>query len=73
MRPAWHRAIPNCRSRPERYHNAPGCCASRRSPPLRKAALRSREALWTTIGNLLNAFSPNECRNYLVNCGYALE
>jgi transposase len=40
---------------------------------LRKAALRSREALWTTIGNLLNAFSPNECRNYLVNCGYALE
>src|SRR5688500_6777276 len=33
MRPARHRAIPNCRSRPERYHNAPGCCASRRSPP----------------------------------------
>ena len=40
---------------------------------LRKAAARSREALWTTIGNLLNAFSPDECRNYLVNCGYALE
>ena len=40
---------------------------------LRKAALRSRGALWTTIGNLLDAFSPDECRNYLANCGYALE
>ena len=38
---------------------------------LRKAAARSREALWTTIGNLLDAFSPDECRNYLANCGYA--
>jgi transposase len=40
---------------------------------LRKAATRSREALWTTIGHLLDAFSPDECRNYLVNCGYAPE
>ena len=40
---------------------------------LRKAAARSREALWTTIGHLLDAFSPDECRNYLVNCGYAPE
>jgi transposase len=38
---------------------------------LRKVAARSREALWTTIGNLLDAFSPDECRNYLANCGYA--
>ena len=33
MRPARHRPIPDCRSRPGRYHNAPGCCASRRTPP----------------------------------------
>jgi transposase len=38
---------------------------------LRKAAARTREALWTTIGSLLDAFSPAECRNYLQNSGYA--
>lgn len=38
---------------------------------LRKAAARGRDALWTTIGNLLSSFSPAECRNYLANCGYA--
>ena len=40
---------------------------------LRKAAARSRDALSTTIGNLLSSFSPAECRNYLANCGYAPE
>jgi transposase len=40
---------------------------------LRQAAARSSEALWTTIGHLLDAFRPNECRNYLVNCDYAPE
>src|SRR5216683_1598429 len=38
---------------------------------LRKAAERSIEALWTTIGNLLDAFSPEECANYLRHAGYA--
>src|SRR4051812_5423689 len=33
MRPARHRPIPDCRSRPGPYHKAPGCCASRRTPP----------------------------------------
>jgi hypothetical protein len=33
MRPARHRPIPDCGSRPERYHNAPGCCASSLTPP----------------------------------------
>src|SRR3954465_6994856 len=33
MRPARHRPIPNRRSRPGPYHKAPGCCASRRTPP----------------------------------------
>jgi transposase len=37
---------------------------------LRKAGARTKEALWTTIGELLDEFSPEECRNYLRNCGY---
>jgi transposase len=37
---------------------------------LRSAAARTREALWTTIGQLLSTYSPDECRNYLANCGY---
>ena len=37
---------------------------------LRGAAARTRNALWTTIGQLLDRFSPNECRNYLANSGY---
>ncbi len=40
---------------------------------LRKAAARTREALWTTIGSLFDAFSPAECRNYLQNSGYAFD
>jgi hypothetical protein len=28
------------------------------------------EALWTTIGELLDAFSSAECRNHIKNCGY---
>ena len=37
---------------------------------LRKAAARTHEALWTTIGALLDCFNPEECQNYLTNCGY---
>ena len=40
---------------------------------LRKAAARTREALWTTIGQLLDLFSPAECRNYIANSGYEFE
>ena len=39
---------------------------------LRKAAARSREALWATVGHLLDTFSADECRSYPANCGYAL-
>jgi len=39
---------------------------------LRKAAARMRDGLWTTIGTLLNAVTPAECRNHLVNSGYEL-
>jgi transposase len=38
---------------------------------LRKAAERSQETTWRRIGALLNAFSPQECANYLRNAGYA--
>ncbi len=38
---------------------------------LRQAAQRSVEALWQTIGRLLDRFTPDECRNYFENAGYA--
>ena len=37
---------------------------------LRKAAARTRDELWDTIGTLLDAFAPSEFRNYIVNSGY---
>ena len=40
---------------------------------LRKAGARTKETLWSTIGELLAAFSPAECRNYLINSGYECE
>ena len=40
---------------------------------LRKAAVRTRDALWDTIGELLDAFGPGECQNYLENSGYAFD
>jgi hypothetical protein len=38
---------------------------------LRKAAERTVEATWKRIGALLQAFTPQECANYLKNAGYA--
>ncbi len=38
---------------------------------LRKANERTVDATWMRIGSLLDAFSPNEYANYLVNSGYA--
>lgn len=37
---------------------------------LRKAAPRTVDALWDTIGHLLDAFSPLECQNYFAKAGY---
>jgi transposase len=37
---------------------------------LRKAAARTVEALWTTIGTLLKTLSPEECANYFASCHY---
>jgi uncharacterized SAM-dependent methyltransferase len=40
-------------------------------PLLRKADPRTTETAWREIGALLGNFSPQQCANYLVNCGYA--
>jgi transposase len=37
---------------------------------LRKAAERTVEGLWTTIGQLVDAFPPSECANYFRAAGY---
>ena len=37
---------------------------------LRKAAERTVDGLWTTIGKLLDLFPPAECANYIANSGY---
>ena len=38
---------------------------------LRDASERSVEALWQTIGRLLERFTPTECANYIRHCGFA--
>src|SRR3954454_14628883 len=38
---------------------------------LRKAAARSVETICTAIGEILGAFTPDECANYFQNSGYA--
>lgn len=38
---------------------------------LRKAAARTRDSLWDAIANVLTAFTPSECTNYLAHAGYA--
>ena len=37
---------------------------------LRAVAARTVTDLWSAIGRLLDRFSPQECANYLANCGY---
>jgi len=34
--------------------------------------VRTRDALWNTIGRLLSRFTPQECANYFANAGYAI-
>ncbi len=38
---------------------------------IRKAATRTREALWDAIGVLLPRFKSQECANYFAHAGYA--
>jgi transposase len=37
---------------------------------LKGAGERTVEALWKTCGQLLEAFTETECRNYITHCGY---
>jgi transposase len=37
---------------------------------LRKAAARTRDALWQAIGRILATVPPSECAHYLHHCGY---
>ena len=37
---------------------------------LRKAAQRTAEGLWNTIGTLIDTFTPTECQNYFAAAGY---
>ena len=37
---------------------------------LRKAAARTKDALWQAIGRLLDACPATECADYLRHCGY---
>ena len=37
---------------------------------LRRAAVRTRDALWSSIGQALDAFTSTECKNYIRNSGY---
>lgn len=37
---------------------------------LRKAAARTVDVLWNTIGRLIESFDPDECANYIRNSGY---
>ena len=39
---------------------------------LRKAAARTVDTVCSAIGQLLDAFTPQECRNYFKNAGYDL-
>jgi transposase len=37
---------------------------------LRKCAERTVDGLWSTIGNLVDLFTPQECANYFAAAGY---
>lgn len=38
---------------------------------LRKAKQRTITTVWQTIGQLLSAFSPEQCQNYFINAGWS--
>lgn len=40
---------------------------------LRKAAARTRDALWTAVAAAIDAFTPAECENYFTAAGYGSE
>jgi transposase len=40
---------------------------------IRKAAPRTREALWQRTGSIVQDFTPAECANFLANAGYKIK
>ena len=40
---------------------------------MRKAAARTKEVLWNKVGEILDAFNPDECANYFTAAGYEPE
>jgi transposase len=38
---------------------------------LRQAAERTADGLWSSIGRIVDRFTPTECRNYFIAAGYA--
>jgi transposase len=40
---------------------------------IRKAAPRTREALWQRTGRIIQNFTPAECANFLANAGYKIK
>lgn len=40
---------------------------------LRKAAERTRDGLWSAVGDAIEAFTPDECANYFSAAGYEPE
>ena len=40
---------------------------------LRKVAARTRDALWDAVGPAIDAFTPDECRNFFTAAGYEPE
>ena len=43
---------------------------SKLKSPLFKATARTAEALWSTTGRIVDAFTPDECANYVDAAGY---
>src|SRR5690349_642520 len=65
MRPVRHGAIPDCRSRPGRYHTAPGCCTSRRTPPVGLAE-RQPTTQQVDISAANDVLVPSTCEEYRI-------
>src|SRR3954471_11310526 len=84
-RAAWRRSAPNASgsSPPLRPQHEPAIesrhdktienAFAKLMALLRKAAERTIEGLWRTIGRPIEAFTPQECANYFAAAGYAPE
>ena len=46
-------------------------CFAKLKAIVRAARCRSRETLWPLLGECLQRFSSDECRNYFRHCGYS--